>query len=96
MQVEIKKDFKELIPRYMELLNEDILKIEIYIQNSNFDNLILEFHKLKGHGQTYGFEYISNLASAMEHFSEKKNLELVEKSFNQLKKFIANMEIVFI
>ncbi len=95
MQVEIKKEFQDLIPRYMELLELDIKTIENLIENSDFDSLVLEFHKLKGHGQTYGFDYISNIASAMEHFSRKQNLELVEKSFSQLKKFISSMEIIF-
>jgi HPt (histidine-containing phosphotransfer) domain-containing protein len=96
MVVEINSDLKDLIPEYMESLHKDINRIQGFIENTDLENLKKEFHSLKGHSASYGFDYISNLASAMEFFTSDKRIDLLQKSMSQLFTYISELEVVFV
>lgn len=70
-------------PKLSELLNElkeDYLRnlpvklatIKIYSDQSNWNLLFDEYHKLKGNGKTYGYPDISTVAEKLEFLAQHK------------------------
>ena len=96
MEIEISNDLKDLIPEYLESLHKDINRIQNLIVNSDLNALKRELHSLKGHSASYGFDYISNLASAMEFFVQENKSDLIQKTMNQLQNYISEIEVVFV
>lgn len=95
MQIEINEDLKDLIPTYLDSLNQDIIRIDDCLIVANYTEIKSESHRMKGHAGTYGLEYISNMAAAMEYFAENRKSDLIQKTLQQIKTYLLTLEIVF-
>ncbi|MBP9889446.1 MAG: Hpt domain-containing protein [Leptospiraceae bacterium] len=93
--VEVSKDLEELIPEYIESMNNSIVHIEQLVQDKNFTEIKSEAHKMKGHGGAYGFKYISDIGFLMEGFARDNKIELVKKCLNELKTYMTRIKIEF-
>ena len=85
--VEVSKDLEELIPEYIESMNNSIVHIEQLVQDKNFTEI--------GHGGAYGFKYISDIGFLMEGFARDNKIELVKKCLNELKTYMTRIKIEF-
>ena len=68
----------ELRVEYLESFDEKIQKLEENLMTGNHSDIELEFHKMKGTGQTYGIDEISTLGMVMETICQKFSGHLAE------------------
>jgi HPt (histidine-containing phosphotransfer) domain-containing protein len=93
--VEVSKVLEDLIPEYIDSMNQSIVLIERLISEANFAEIKSEGHKMKGHGGAYGFRYISDIGLLIEGFAQEKKIELVKKCVNELKTYMTRIKIEF-
>lgn len=62
----------ELQEEYLQSFPEKYETMKTYFRNSEWYNLELEFHKLKGTGTTYGVPEVSELCEFMEAHCQNK------------------------
>lgn len=60
------EDLGELVEMYVDEMPERINCLEDFRNSGNWEQLKIMAHQIKGSGQSYGFEIISQLAAAVE------------------------------
>lgn len=93
--VEVSRDLEDLIPEYIESMNQSLIHFDQLISEKNFLEIKSEAHKMKGHGGAYGFSYISDIGLLIESFAAEKKIELVKKCINELKTYMTRIKIEF-
>jgi HPt (histidine-containing phosphotransfer) domain-containing protein len=91
----IDPDLEDIIPEYLENIEETLVFFLEAIEKSDFEGLRREGHKLKGHGKAYGFEMISTLGARIESFAKASEMEEIKVQVNNLKDYMANLEIKY-
>lgn len=80
---------KELKSDYLNILPERIANIEKLLMEKNWQQLHVEFHKLKGTGKTYGFPEVSEICEKMEKATlHPADYHLVPGGLAELKKIL--------
>lgn len=95
-KVYIDSDLEFLIPQYLENREEDIKELEKLLKKSEFNQIRIIGHSLKGSGGGYGFDYLTELGSQIEKEAELKNEKNLKEITSQLKKYLDNLEIIYI
>lgn len=95
-KVYIDSDLEFLIPQYLENREEDIKELEKLLKQSEFNQIRIIGHSLKGSGGGYGFDYLTELGSQIEKEAELKNEKNLKEITSQLKKYLDNLEIIYI
>ncbi len=93
--VQVSKDLEDLIPEYIDSMNQSIEHIENLAQSKNFLEVRSEAHKMKGHGGAYGFQYISDIGLLLEGFAKEEKIELIYKCLNELRAYMGRIRIEF-
>ncbi|HMV45018.1 MAG TPA: Hpt domain-containing protein [Leptospiraceae bacterium] len=93
--VEVTKDFEDLVPEYIDSMNQSLGLLESLLENRNFEELKKEAHKMKGHGGAYGFTYISDMGRLIESFAEEEKGELIRKCLKELRTYMGRIKIEF-
>lgn len=94
-KVYIDQDLEFLIPQFLENREEDIKKLEKLIEESDFEQIRIIGHSMKGSGGGYGFDYLTEIGSQIEKNAELKNKEKIKSSITELKDYLKNIEIVY-
>ena len=67
---ELKQDYLKSFPDKINLLKE-------LTTQQNWDQLAMEYHKLKGTGKTYGFPEVSIVSERMESIAKQQELRKI-------------------
>ncbi|TDO86439.1 Hpt domain-containing protein [Halanaerobium saccharolyticum] len=94
-KVYIDPDLEFLIPQFLENREEDIQRLKKLLQESEFDQIIIIGHSLKGSGGGYGFDYLTEIGSKIEKNAEAKNKEEIKNLISELKNYLDNIEIIY-
>lgn len=73
-----------ILPAYIRAREEDLRKLQVAVENSDFTALERLGHKIKGSAGTYGFEKTAEYAAHLERAARTHNLQVCEA-------FIENM-----
>ena len=94
-KVYIDSDLEFLIPQFLENREEDIKNMEKNLQESNYDQIRIIGHSMKGSGGGYGFDYLTEIGAEIEKNAELKNEEQIQELIEKLKNYLNNIEIVY-
>lgn len=94
-KVYIDPDLEFLIPQFLENREEDIKNLEELLEESEFDQIRIIGHSMKGSGGGYGFDYLTQIGSQIEKNAELKNEDEIRNLIDDLKNYLKNIEIVF-
>jgi len=72
-EIDVPEELKSLIPGFMGRRAKDVIEIESFLQDSNYCEIAKIGHKLKGHGESYGFKVLSVIGSRIESSAKKNN-----------------------
>ena len=84
-----------LIPQFLENREEDIKKLEKLLQESEYDQIRIIGHSMKGSGGGYGFDYLTEIGSEIEKKAELENKDEIKKLIEELKNYLNNIEIIY-
>ncbi|MFW6001527.1 MAG: Hpt domain-containing protein [Halanaerobium sp.] len=94
-KVYVDPDLEFLIPKFLENREEDIKNLEKLLKESEFDQIRIIGHSMKGSGGGYGFDYLTEIGAQIEKEAELKNEEKISNLIAKLKKYLDNLEIVY-
>lgn len=94
-KVYIDSDLEFLIPQFLENREEDMKNLEVLLEKSEFDQIRIIGHSMKGSGGGYGFDYLTQIGSQIEKNAELKNEDEIKKLIDELKNYLENIEIIY-
>ena len=94
-KVYIDPDLEFLIPQFLENREEDIKNLEKLLEESEFEQIRIIGHSMKGSGGGYGFDYLTQIGSQIEKQAELKNKRELKKLIMELKNYLNNIEIIY-
>jgi HPt (histidine-containing phosphotransfer) domain-containing protein len=94
-KVYIDPDLEFLIPQFLKNREEDIKNLEKLLNESEFDQIRIIGHSMKGSGGGYGFDYLTEIGAQIEKEAELNNKDEINNLISELKSYLNNLEIVY-
>ncbi|WP_432734672.1 Hpt domain-containing protein [Maridesulfovibrio sp. FT414] len=94
--VQVDEDLQEIMPRYLEIRQRELLELEQAVSEQNFDQIRMLGHKLKGTGSAYGFDELSRLGMLIEDKAVEKDMSDVPMFTSKVRHYLDNLEIVYV
>ncbi len=96
MIVEIDKELEDVFPRYLRNREEDMLKIQTALEKKDFEFLRQIGHKLAGNASGYGLLGLGEMARDLETHATGRQFEKCRHVFDQMKAYLAELELKFV
>jgi HPt (histidine-containing phosphotransfer) domain-containing protein len=93
--VYIDSDLKDIVPRFLEIRQENINNILKALESEDYEPILRIGHSMKGSGTGYGFDYITEIGHSIEDAAKMKNLEAIRECVKKLSTYLENIEIVY-
>ncbi|MFM2482798.1 ATP-binding protein [Celerinatantimonas sp. YJH-8] len=94
--VEVDAELQELIPEFLEELEQEMSRMGIALEQANFEELRRLAHGYKGASGNYGFFDLATLYLELENAAKEQNLSQCCKIWRTAGTFIERMEIRYI
>lgn len=94
--IKVDEDLEEIMPRYLEIRQKELLELESAVEAENFEQIRMLGHKLKGTGSAYGFDELSRLGSLIEDKACDKDMNEVPHYTSEIRTFLDNLEIEYV
>lgn len=91
--VYVDSDLKGIIPRFLEIRQENIRDIAEAINAGDYENMLRIGHSMRGAGTGYGFDYITELGASIERAARMKDLKEIRRCLEKLTVYLENVEI---
>ena len=88
-------DIADEIPWYLGQVKEYTEAIEKAMGNTDFEIIEDTGHRMKGSGETFGFDAISEIGKSLEQAAKEKNLDEIQKKVKELSRYIEVVEVVY-
>lgn len=79
--MEIMKDQKLV---YLTRRQTEVAQLKQSLGEDSFELALMIGHRLKGHGETFGFPHISNIGIQMELAAKEKDMAKLKETVNSL------------
>jgi HPt (histidine-containing phosphotransfer) domain-containing protein len=93
--VKINSELEEIVPEYLELVQNDINSMLVALDNGDFDTMRVAGHKMKGSGGGYGFDFITEIGGKIETLAESKNSDEIRVLVEKISTYLENVNIVY-
>jgi len=93
--VTVAKDLEDLIPTFMTNRNKELETLRVALGAGDMEQLRQLGHRMKGVGNSYGFELISVLGKQIEDGAKVKDLAGLEARIREYKDYLARVTIVY-
>lgn len=93
--VTVAKDFEDLIPGFLQNRRTELEGLRAAIEAGNFEQVYRLGHRMKGVGNSYGFEKITLLGKQFEDSAQKADRTGLEARLAEYADFLAHVEVVF-
>ena len=94
-RVKIDPDLEDIIPRFLEIRQENIAAIATALDSDNFEAVVRIGHSMKGAGAGYGFDYITDIGKTIEDCAKMKDGAKIKTCVNELSDYLNNIDIVY-
>jgi HPt (histidine-containing phosphotransfer) domain-containing protein len=93
--VRLDPDLEPLVPRFLENRRKDFTAIQAALQREDFEEIRLLGHRMRGDGGGYGFHAISEIGTALERASARRDAREIRRHAGALLDFIERVEVVY-
>ena len=94
--VQVDEDLEDLIPGFLENRIQDVEKLRVELEQSNFVNVTSIGHSIKGVGGGYGFDLMSELGAKIETAGKESNVDAISENIEQLDQYLKCVEIEYV
>ncbi len=95
IRVHADPDLADEIPWYLGQVKEYTEAIEKAIGITDFETIEDAGHRMKGSGETFGFDAISEMGKSLEKAAKEKDLDEIQKKLKELSRYIEAVEVVY-
>jgi len=93
--VHIDPELEDLIPRFLGNVKKDVEDLRQSLGDSDFDELKISGHKIKGYGGGYGFPEITDIGRHIEDAADLNDEIELQKQIDQLSDYIKRVKPVY-
>lgn len=93
--VVVAKDLEDLIPTFMTNRAKELETLRVALGAGDMEQLRQLGHRMKGVGNSYGFELISVLGKKVEDEAKIKNLPALQALITEYTEYLARVNIVY-
>lgn len=93
--VTVAKDLEDLIPTFMTNRNKELATLRTALDAGNMEQLRQLGHRMKGVGNSYGFELISVLGKQIEDGARSRDLPGIEARIKEYTDYLACVKIIY-
>ena len=93
--VTVAKDLEDLIPKFMTNRNKELETLRMALGAGDMEQLRQLGHRMKGVGNSYGFELISVLGKQIEEGAKSGDLPGLEARIREYTDYLARVAIVY-
>ena len=88
-------DIADEIPWYLGQVKEYTEAIEKAMGDNDFETIEDAGHRMKGTGEAFGFDAVSEMGKSIEMAAKEKDLDEIRKSVRELAEYIEVVEVVY-
>ena len=94
-KVKVAKDLEDLIPTFMNNRRKELDALRVALAASDFEQLRQLGHRMKGVGNSYGFEHVSTLGKQIEDGARSGNRASLEACIADYGNYLSNVEVAY-
>ena len=91
----VAKDLEDLIPTFMTNRSKELETLRIALGAGDMEQLRQLGHRMKGVGNSYGFELISVLGKQIEDGAKSTDLPGIEACIRRYTEYLARVKVVY-
>ena len=93
--VTVAKDFEDLIPGFLKNRRTELEGLRTAIAAGDFEQVYRLGHRMKGVGNSYGFEKVTLLGKQLEDGAKSADRTGIEARIAEYADYLARVEVVF-
>jgi HPt (histidine-containing phosphotransfer) domain-containing protein len=93
--VTVAKDLEDLVPVFMKNRNKELETLRGALASGDFEQLRQLGHRMKGVGNSYGFERVSTLGKLIEDGARVGNAPAIEKCVVEYADYLSKVKVVY-
>jgi HPt (histidine-containing phosphotransfer) domain-containing protein len=94
-KVPVAKDLEDLIPVFMNNRRKEVESLRIALSAADFEQLRQLGHRMKGVGNSYGFERISLLGKQIEDGASSGDRASLDACINEYKDYLSRLQVAY-
>jgi HPt (histidine-containing phosphotransfer) domain-containing protein len=94
-KVIVAKDLEDLIPVFMGNRHKEVDSLRVALASANFDQLRQLGHRMRGVGNSYGFERVSVLGERIEEGARSGDRAAIENCIAEYGDYLARVQIFY-
>lgn len=94
-KVKVAKDLEELIPKFMSNRNKELDALRAALAAADFEQLRQIGHRMRGVGNSYGFERVSTIGAHIEDGARSADKALLAREIADYGDYLAKVEIAY-
>ncbi len=96
IQVEVDEDFEGIVEPYLDNIRSDIVTMGSHLDNSDYENIQLITHQIKGSGRSFGFDFISDCGELLDVAAKAEDGDKIRIKLNDLTEYLDKVEIIYV
>lgn len=93
--VRLDSDIEDIVPIFFEKINEEIDDARESLELSNYEDIGMWGHTLKGAGSAYGFDGVSEIGESLEEAAKAQDSAKIHKLVDELSIYLARVDVVY-
>ena len=94
-QVVVDKELEDLIPVFMKNRHKEVEALRSALAAADFEQLRQLGHRMKGVGNSYGFEQVSEFGKEIEDGARSGDRAVLERCIAAYEDYLARVEIAY-
>jgi HPt (histidine-containing phosphotransfer) domain-containing protein len=94
-KVTVAKDLEDLIPVFMKNRHKELDALRVALAAADFEQLRQLGHRMKGVGNSYGFERVSTIGKLVEDGARSGDRASLQASISEYGDYLAKVQIAY-
>jgi HPt (histidine-containing phosphotransfer) domain-containing protein len=94
-KVTVAKDLEDLIPVFMRNRHKELDTLKVALASADFEQLCQLGHRMKGVGNSYGFEHVSTMGKYIEDGARSGDRAGLEARIAEYGEYLAKVQITY-
>jgi HPt (histidine-containing phosphotransfer) domain-containing protein len=94
-KVKVAKDLEDLIPTFMNNRRKELDTLRVALAASDFEQLRQLGHRMRGVGNSYGFEHVSVLGKQVEEGARSGDRASLEACIKDYSEYLSRVEVSY-
>jgi HPt (histidine-containing phosphotransfer) domain-containing protein len=94
-KVKVDKNLEDLIPTFMSNRKKELEALRVALAASDFERLRLLGHRMRGVGNSYGFDEVTDIGKQIEAGARSGDKAGLEKHIAQYGDYLSRVEIAY-